>query len=74
MDYYDIRDESGEYVLMPVRAFIVLDRLGASPSSKRVCFVLMPVRAFIVLDPFNRAVIVPLNNRLNAREGIYCFG
>ena len=59
---------------MPVRAFIVLDRLANSPVLFLRMWVLMPVRAFIVLDGEKIGFFDERNNRLNAREGIYCFG
>ena len=59
---------------MPVRAFIVLDYLDMNVITIGVVFVLMPVRAFIVLDPVKHSPVRQWLLRLNAREGIYCFG
>ena len=46
-------------VLMPVRAFIVLDNVKTVPT-RDISFVLMPVRAFIVLDGFGFVVLLVL--------------
>ena len=62
-------------VLMPVRAFVVLvQRIRPAIAGQHVA-VLMPVRAFVVLvrHPTRDAVMTSVS-RLNAREGICCFG
>ena len=58
---------------MPVRAFIVLDPTSLNWHACATK-VLMPVRAFIVLDRRKNWQSSNSYLRLNAREGIYCFG